>query len=896
MTLGARIAATLVILVAIVAVALAGVAYVPLSNSIYAERLASLRSSARLLVQDFSGMTRNAAADVRLIARAPGVREMIEARWAGDAASEAEGRARLQALMLSFMDARPEYVQARLIGADPEGREIVRVDRAAAGAPPRILANAELQSKANRDYYIAAMAKPPGEIYVSAIDLNREHGEIVTPHMPVVRVAMPVFLPNGAPFGVVVVNIDMRPALTRAKQAVDDATDVWMADGLGRYLVHPEPDRAFGFEFGDAGRIVDDFPDLELVDGDFILAAQPLRGRTTAAAVRSEDRSGQPLALSAAVDNLGDGRKVLLLLSTRPATLIAAGRQALGRYAIAGAAATLLAIALGLVMARSIALPLRRLGVSLRRLSRGEPASFLEGGPPEIQALIGAFNRYVERESLYRAVAESASDAIITVSRDGMITSWNPAAQRIFGYSASEIIGRSALELAPAETRKDNEAIARQVEREGAAADAEMTLITKDGRRIQAHRSISLIRSSEGEAIGRAAIVRDITAQRRADQLFEAAVESAPAAVILVDANGEIVLANHETRAMFGYAAAELMEKRIEVLVPTSVRDGHPALRAAYGNAPARRRMGAGRDLNGMRKDGSLFPVEVGLNPVTLPGGENLTLAVVVDITERKEAERALNERTMELERSNEELKQFAYITSHDLQEPLRMVSSFCSLLKEEYGDKLDQDASDYIDFAVDGATRMRQMISDLLDYSRLQSQDFGLEPLPADDALDEAIRNLAASIVESGADIARDALPTVQGHRRLLTQLFQNLLSNAIKFRGAETPRIHVSAERADGMWRFAVKDNGIGIDPRHAETIFRVFQRLHTGDEYPGTGIGLAQCKRIAERHGGDIWVEKNDDAGSTFYFTLEACDAGGDLPQDDGANRETGGGEQR
>ncbi|MEQ9122529.1 MAG: cache domain-containing protein, partial [Alphaproteobacteria bacterium] len=342
MTLGARIAVTLVALIALVAIALGGVAYGPLSNSIYTERLASMRSSARLVARDLAGTVQSAAADVRLIAGAPGVRDMIEARWAGDVASEAEARVRLQSLLLSMMEARPEYVQARLIGADPEGREIVRVDRPEAGAPTRILARSELQPKARRDYYQATMARPAGALFVSSIDLNREYGDVTTPHKPVARVAMPVFLPSGAPFGMVVVNIDMRPAFARARQAVDDSTEVRIADGLGRYLAHPDPARAFGFEFGDTGRIVDEFPDLTLADGGFSLGGRPLQG--DAVAVRSEDRSGQSVVLAAASEGIGDGQKILLLLSSEPVDLIAAGMTALGRYAIAGTAASLAAI------------------------------------------------------------------------------------------------------------------------------------------------------------------------------------------------------------------------------------------------------------------------------------------------------------------------------------------------------------------------------------------------------------------------------------------------------------------------------------------------------------------------------------------------------------------------
>jgi PAS domain S-box-containing protein len=242
------------------------------------------------------------------------------------------------------------------------------------------------------------------------------------------------------------------------------------------------------------------------------------------------------------------------------------------------------------------------------------------------------------------------------------------------------------------------------------------------------------------------------------------------------------------------------------------------------------------------------------------------------DITERKRAQAVLRTAYEELARSNAELQQFAYVASHDLQEPLRMMSSYTQLLEKRYGSKLDQDAREFMNFVVDGATRMKQLIEDLLAYSRVGTRGRELRPVSSLVALDKALVNLRGAIEASGASVTHDAPPEVRADETQLVQLLQNLVGNAIKFRKKEEPcRIHVSAEDAGGEWRFSVSDNGMGIEPQYFERIFMVFQRLHTRDEYPGTGIGLAICKKVVDRHGGRIWVESEPGKGSKFFFTL-------------------------
>jgi PAS domain S-box-containing protein len=272
------------------------------------------------------------------------------------------------------------------------------------------------------------------------------------------------------------------------------------------------------------------------------------------------------------------------------------------------------------------------------------------------------------------------------------------------------------------------------------------------------------------------------------------------------------------------------------------------------------------------RKDGSIIDVEASSNLIHY-GKKEVLCVIARDITERKQMEKELSRKTADLVRSNQDLEQFAYIASHDLQEPLRTITRFVQLLQKRYHGKLDQDAEEFIDFIVGGTKRMQQLIDDLLTYSRVNTMKEPPRLMNSEDALKTAMQNLKYVLDEAKGTVRYEKMPSIVADERQMTQVFQNVIGNALKFHGKDAPQIEISAFMKENDWIFSVRDNGIGIDPKYKDRIFEIFQRLHAHDEYSGTGIGLAIAKKIVERHDGRIWVDSEPGAGSTFYFTIPA-----------------------
>lgn len=392
------------------------------------------------------------------------------------------------------------------------------------------------------------------------------------------------------------------------------------------------------------------------------------------------------------------------------------------------------------------------------------------------RAHTAAANRQTAR---YQQIIDGITDyAIFELDLDGRVRSWNDTAERVAGHSASEIVGRPLEIFHTAEDRASGWPLelCRRAAEHGRVAD-EGWRLRRDGSRYWAETTISAIQGPDGSVIGYGVVSRNVT------ERFRIAVDAAPNGMLMVDPGGNIVLINRQMESLAGYAPDELLGRSVDILVPKTGRHAHQDYRASFLAEPRTRSMGAGRDLFAVRKDGQQIPVEIGLNPV-VRSNNTFVLASVIDIRERKRGE-------AELRRSNEELERFAYVASHDLQEPLRMVGSYVQLLAKRYRGRLDADADEFIGYALEGALRMQRLIEDLLAYSRLSTRGHALIPTDVNAVVARALADLKLAIDESGAVVVTEPLPTVLADAGQLGHVFRNLVSNALKFRGAKPPEI---------------------------------------------------------------------------------------------------------
>ena len=488
-------------------------------------------------------------------------------------------------------------------------------------------------------------------------------------------------------------------------------------------------------------------------------------------------------------------------------------------------------------------------------------------------------------EEQFRLLTNGVKDyAIFMLDTAGRIVTWNAGAERIKGYRAEEILNRHFSAFYPREDIESGKP-AKVLER--AAVDGRVEdegwRIRKDGSRFWANVVISALRDESGNLRGFAKVSRDDTARKDAEDALSASeerlrltIEAAEMGTWFWDIQTDEVSCSEKFRALCGLTSNDKLDyqacvamahpddkERIHQAVKETLELGVPfrvEYRVIWPDSSVHWLTGKGRAHH--NSDGVAVHMQ----------------GIVVDITARKQAQEALKDqealerRATELTRSNEDLQQFAYIAAHDLQEPLRMVASYTQLLSRRYTGKLDSDADEFIAYAVDGAHRMQLLIEDLLAYCRVGTSGKAPQEISSTTALEQALLNLRGAIEESGGVVTHDPLPNVIVDGAQLVQLFQNVVGNALKYRSAEPPRVHVSAKKNHaGEWIFSMQDNGLGIDPQYFKKIFVMFQRLHGREEFSGTGIGLTLCKKIAERHGGRMWVESNPGKGSTFYLAL-------------------------
>jgi PAS domain S-box-containing protein len=498
----------------------------------------------------------------------------------------------------------------------------------------------------------------------------------------------------------------------------------------------------------------------------------------------------------------------------------------------------------------------------------------------------------ISREITDRVLAEQERDRFFTLSQDlfaiadleGRFVRLNPAWEQVLGYSVEELTGRSFVDFVHPEDRERTVARAASLaEEENESAAFENRYRTRDGSYrwfmwksradVQAGRIFAAARDITERKLAEAQMEEVNAALSESEERFRHLFANSPDAVIMIDPHASnvawpIVDCNEAACRMNGYTREELIGQTVDIL---NVEPGTPEERAEYLERLRREGL-VSIETDHRHKDGHAFPVEISTSVISLNGRE-LVMGIDRDITERRRLEKEAADRAEDLARSNQELEQFAYVASHDLQEPLRIVAGYAQLLTKRYRGTLGQDADEFIEYMVDGVRRMQELIDALLQYSRVGRKGREMAAVDLDVAFDDAMANLRAAIEESQARVTRDDLPDVVADRLQLAQLFQNLIGNALKFKGEEPPAVHVGAERHNGEWILEVRDNGIGIEPQYVDRIFDIFERLHSRERYDGTGIGLSICKKIVERHGGRIWVESDAGHGSAFRFTIPA-----------------------
>jgi PAS domain S-box-containing protein len=460
----------------------------------------------------------------------------------------------------------------------------------------------------------------------------------------------------------------------------------------------------------------------------------------------------------------------------------------------------------------------------------------------------------------------------VLITQEDKIIFANQALCTMYGYTTEEMLSLSSYSSLLTEDEKVRMKKLKDVRLEGQPTPetGETVIIRKDGKILDIAYSRKIVGTGTSAQV--VSIIRDITGRKMTEKRLEelaAIVLASDDAIKTISPQGIVLTWNKGSEKLYGYMAKEMIGKHVSMLlVPGKEREYEDLFRRIMKGENI-----APYETERIMKGGQTISVSVTASPISDETGKIKAFAIIArDITPTKLAALQFKLKSEELARSNTDLEQFAFIVSHDLREPLRTITSFVQLLQMRYKNKLDKEGNEFIEFTIAGTKRMNELIQDLLAYSRVNQSQFELEQIDCNEILKIVESNLQEIIRSKKAEITYEHLPEIVAGRAQLIQLFQNLIGNALKFNDSKVPKIHIDGTEKEEHWLFAVKDNGIGIETQYVQKIFVIFQRLHSANEYEGTGIGLSICKKIVERHSGKIWCESQPGQGSSFYFTLK------------------------
>jgi PAS domain S-box-containing protein len=570
----------------------------------------------------------------------------------------------------------------------------------------------------------------------------------------------------------------------------------------------------------------------------------------------------------------------------------------------------LVALAISSALQRRITRPILGLaGVAKAVSQRGDYSIRAQKvSEDEIGSLTDAFNGMLARieeqtETLHQtegmrpflaAIVDSSDDAIIGKDLESKVVSWNAGAERMFGYTAAEMLGQPITRLQSPDRPEEEARILEEVKR-GGIRHYETVRLCKEGQPVEVSLTVSPIKNARGDIIGISSIARDITERKRAEREVQenrprlsGVIGSAMDAIISVDAGQRITIFNEAAEKMFHCPAREALGQPLDRFIPARFREAHRGHVAEFGRTGATSRaMGHLHPLAGLRADGEEFPIEASISHTEV-GGQQMYTVILRDITERKRAEEQIlrlnaeleqrvEERTAELSAANKELESFTYSVAHDLRAPLRHIDAFSKILEEDCAAELPPQAAHYLQNIRKSTGKMSLLVDDLLNLARIGRQELRRQPTPLSGLVDEVVADLQNETAGRTLEWRIEPLPAVECDPGLMKQVFANLLSNAVKYtRPRPVAVIEVGCRKMNGDSAVFVRDNGVGFNMKYVDKLFGVFQRFHLAEEFEGTGVGLATVDRIVRKHGGHIWAEAAVDMGATFYFTVAGLES--------------------